>query len=82
MNFEQAQKAMEDYSRKQQDKMESAAKAPLRWFGVGELLCLFLHIGAVAMPAMAALAIFGSTKSGGGGGGRNKKRSRRDDDDD
>jgi hypothetical protein len=86
-SFEQIQREQEDYQKqvqaefdKMREKAESAAKAPLRWLGIGELLCLFLHVGSVAMPALAALSIYSST--GGGGGGRSKKRSRRDDDDD
>ncbi|MFO0803625.1 MAG: hypothetical protein U0791_10980, partial [Gemmataceae bacterium] len=87
-SFEEVQRIQEEYMRqvqeesdKIQEKAASAIKAPFRWVGVGELLCLLLHIGTVAMPALAALSIYSSTGGGGGGGGRSKKRSRRDDDD-
>lgn len=86
-SWEEIQRANEEYQKQMQaeldrvrEKQESAAKAPLRWLGVGELLCLLLHVGSVAMPALAALAIYSGT--GGGGGGRGRKRGRRDDDED
>ena len=91
-SFEEAQRANEEWQRqleaefeKMREKQDSAIRGPFRWLGIGEFLVLLLHVGSVAMPAMAALAVFSATKSGGGGGGgRSRSRSRgrgRDDDD-
>jgi hypothetical protein len=64
------------------ERQESAVRAPIRWLGIGEFLVLILHIGSVAMPALAALAIFSATGGGGDGRPRYRKRTSRNDDDD
>ena len=71
-------------SKKTREQRESAARAPLRWLAIGELLCLLSHVAAVLFPALAALAIYSATGGGGGRRGKEKprKRGRRDDDDD
>jgi hypothetical protein len=81
-NWEEVQRQQQAEFQKWAEKTESAGRTMARWGGVGELLCLLLHLGSAALPAMAAMAIFSATKSGGGGGSRYKRRPRRDDDDD
>jgi len=65
----------------------AAIKSPLRTVAIGEFLCLGLHAASLAMPALAALSVYGSSGSGRpspnpSGGSKYKKRTRRKDDDD
>ena len=67
---------------KQQEALNSLIRAPIRWFGIGELLVFALHLGSLALPALAAWQVFTSTAGKRGPPrGRDKRRFRDDDDD-
>ncbi len=63
---------------KLREKQTSAARAPIRWYAIGELLVMMLHAGTVVMPGLAAMQIYSATR---GVGNRGNTRSRIRDDD-
>jgi hypothetical protein len=71
------QRMMEEL-KKESEKRASRVKAPFRWMGIGEFLSVALHLGSLALPALAALQIYSATKSG---GGRSRRRGCSDDED-
>ena len=63
---------------KLREKQTSAARAPIRWYAIGELLVMMLHAGTVVMPGLAAMQIYSATR---GVGNRGNTRSHIRDDD-
>jgi LSD1 subclass zinc finger protein len=68
MDFQQAQRAMEDWRKQVQadaekeiERVQSRARAPFAWLGVGELLAYLVYTGSLVMPGLAALTVFSAT---------------------